>query len=349
MGIFSRDKDTSSQDDRSDQIGEFWTWWQETGSQETSRLVGTDEAGSLEEVLSPRVGAIDEDLSWDLVSGSESLHRLVVTANGDPEQRAVARRWLNAAPPTDLVWSYADSRPAATDVMETTAEIEGHELALGEVLVGVRRTGSRLDVAVHHPQLADLSDEGQTAAAFLALDQALGEEGTESWIGELTTSEVKPLDGFGLRGLIAVVRDLKAEFTRSDGSPEWLTLEGQGPRGAVAASSQVPLSAASAPELDVYVLVTLPFGQRTESGLPAPESAASLDAFEKQLNGALESKGQVVAHDSAGGVRRLHVYVDGTTSGAELVQAAAKMWREGSAKTAVEYDPGWSAVQHLRG
>ncbi|MDF8263712.1 DUF695 domain-containing protein [Luteipulveratus flavus] len=337
----------SAGDSRVAAIDAFWRWWLDEGADRCSSALGGPEADTLVALLDPHVQAIDPGLAWELAPGSDSVHLLVVSAAGDPDLRAPARRWRRVSPEPDAIWSYSDVRPAAPDLAATVLDIEDHSIDLASVQVAVRRRGTVVDVTVHHPAMPELG-EHRTLAAFLILDAALGEEQTETWIGELATSDVPTIDGFGLHGLVAVVRDLRDDHLGADGRPSWVHLQGDGPDGPVLAAAQVPLAAASAPELDTYVALTVPYDAGAD-GLPTPESLAALEGLESALRESAGDNGRLVAHESAQGVRRLHLYVDGTSTGAEDLRAAALRQARGTAEVEVEHDPGWSAVQHLRG
>lgn len=353
MGIFGRGKGKSKSETRRRQAGaiqDFWRWWGETGSREWSTLIGSAEGFPDAAVadLADRVHAIDDGLAWETAAGSESMHVLVVSPEGDPELRAVARRWLDAAPEADLVWSYADSRPPVADPQDHALVIDERRFEGGQVVVGVHRRGSRVDVVLHHPLFPEVDEQVRTQVMFLMLDVTLGEQQTETWIGELTASEVPPLDGFGLTGLRAVVRDLAAEFTTDTGEPAWAILEGEGPSGPVIASAEVPLAAAMNPRLSEHVLVEAGYGHRTEQGLPADASLSALRSLEDDLTRAAGPDGRVVAHETSAGVRLLHLYVDPATDAVPRIEQAVRGW-DGTARVRTDDDPGWAEVAHLRG
>lgn len=341
MALFGKRRDSSGE-----AIEAFWSWWTDGGS---GQVAMADPASGTAPLLDPRVHAIADGLAWELAPGTEAAHLLVVTADGDPALRAIARRWLAAAPPADFVWSYADSRQPAANIAGRVLNMDGHDMDLGEVQVGVRRTGSRIDVTVFHPKLDELPVDSRMATCFLILDTALGEEMTETWIGELAPVTTPPLDGFGLPGLRAVVRDLREEFTDADGEPQWISLQGNGPRGPVVASAQVPLAAAWAPALDRHIVVAVPYRDKDAEGLPGSSGAAELARLKQHVTDRLEGQGRVVAQEASGGLCLMHVYADSSTPAAEQIKAAVAGWPDGSVKVNDESDPGWSGVAHLRG
>jgi len=346
MGIFGRREGSLRS---ATAVREFWAWWNDAGASMCASAVGTDDTEAMAEALALRVDAIDDGLAWEIAAGSSSAHVLVVSPDGDPELRALARRWLKAAPEANFVWSYADSRQPVSDLAGCELQIAGRDIALSDVVVGVQRRTSRLDVTAYHPVMSELNDHEQMRLTFLALDAALGEEATETWIGELSPATAPPLDGFGLSGLRATVRDLREEFVGDDGEPTWLVLQGETPYGPLMASTQVPLAAAWAPELDTHIGVSVPYADQDDNGQPGPRSLGNLRAIEDHVVARLEGQGRLVAHETTRGVRLLHFYVNGGTPAAEQVKAAVQAWDEGRVRVRAESDPGWAQVQHLRG
>jgi Family of unknown function (DUF695) len=328
----------------------FWEWWTSTGAGLTTEALARSEPTGIAEDLTRAVQAVHPELSWELAAGDLSEHVLVVTSGGHPDLRAVARRWLLAAPPSDETWSYSDNRPPAEDP-ESIRLATGHgpEVDFARISVTARLSGIRFDAVVHHPAFPDLPREAQVQAAFLSLDAALGENDVELWIGHLETAEHSMIDGFGLSALRAVVHDHKARYVDQDGGPSWVLMQGETADGPVLASAQVPLHPVVAPHLSVHVAVLLPYRWVTAEGMPDDDSLTSLRRFEDRLSGELGKDGRIVAHQSSAGVRVLHVYTDETSDATRRIEAAASAWTEGEAQVQAMADPAWESVAHLRG
>jgi hypothetical protein len=328
----------------------FWEWWTAEGRSLAERSIdGRISSDTLADEMTGRVRSLGE-LGWELAAGETSEHVLVITAEGDPEGRAVARRVVLAAPDADATWSYVDSRPPVFDPESVVLSAVGAmDVDLARVQVTARMNAGRLDVQLHHPAFADLPEDGRIQITYLALDAALGEVDTELWLGEVTPIEFPPLDGFGLTALRSVVHDLKRQRVDQDGQTGWVMLRGETRQGPLVAMARSPLHALTAPNLDTYVSVTLPFSRRTDDGLPDEGSLEPLRDFEARLESELGTSGQVVAHLSNAGTRTLHVYVDSTAGVLPRVKALAKSWDQGRTSVHDMYDPGWRAVEHLRG
>ena len=333
-------------------IAGFWSWWTTEGAARWAEAIAAGRAESLAAALGPAVEGVHRDLSWELGPGGASEHVLVVTAAGDPGLRSVARRWLLAAPAPDAVWEYADSRPVEQE-LDWGLSVEGQTVDAADVVAAWDRTGRRpeLDVALHHPALAALPEGTRGELTFLLLDHALGETAVETWVGAIDSLVAAPTgrDSGGVGDLAALrvaVQELAAEF----GEETWALLEAATADGQpVLAAARQPLRAATAPHLDRHVRVELPYTDLTDDGLPGPASLEPLREVEDDLGARLGPDGRVVAHETSGGVRTLHVYVDGTTDAAGRVEQLVAGWPQGRPRTTTADDPGWQAVRHLRG
>jgi Family of unknown function (DUF695) len=331
------------------EIAGFWDWWSSQGHELAEQSIdGVVEPQAFAQSMGARVSRLGK-LGWELTAGETSEHVLVITAEGEPAARAVARRVVLAAPEADTTWSYVDSRPPAPEPEAVVLSGDGSPAVdFSQVQVTARLDGGRFDVLLHHPSFADLPEESRLQITFMALDAALGEVDTELWLGEIQPVEFPPLDGFGLSALRSVVRDLKSQRLDEDGRPRWAMLRGETKEGPLVAMARSPLHALTAPNLDTYVAVVLPYLQRTDEGLPDEGSLEPLAAFERRLDRELGVSGQVVAQMSNAGVRTLHLYVDSAAGVLAKVKRLARSWDQGGATVHDMADPGWTAVSHLR-
>lgn len=346
MALFRR----RSQRTGSSHVASFWEWWAGEGRSLAEQSIEAQlDPEDFARTMTSRVRVLGE-LGWELAAGEVSRHVLVITSEGDPSGRAVARRVVLAAPDADTTWSYVDTRPPAPDPESVVISGGGlQDIDFAQVQVSARMEGGHLDVQVHHPAFSELPEEDRAMVTFLALDAALGEEGTELWLGEVQPVEFPPLDGFGLTALRSVVHDLKRQRLDPDGRPGWVMLRGETKQGPLLAMARSPLHPLTAPNLDTYVGVALPYSHRTADGLPDEGSLEPLRDFEDRLETTLGTAGQVVAHLSNAGTRTLHVYVDSTAGVLPPVKVLARSWDQGTANVHDMRDPDWSAVTHLRG
>ncbi len=329
-------------------MDDFWRWWVAKGAVGTAPGI---EEGTLEvwaDVLSARVDSIDSGLAWELSPGEVGRHVLVVSAEGDPALRPAARRWRRAAPAADAVWAYSDVRlPAPTT--DWTLTLHGHALEGEAVRVLVTPAGSALDVVIHHPAMLQMPKRMQEQAAFILLDNTLGEAAVETWIGAIEPSASSIASGVELSQLRRIVATHEADHTDEHGEPSWAILEASDRRGrAVLTMAQVPLRPMTAPHLDTHVGITLALADAHESGLPGDSALTALRELEDHLTGRVGDSGRVVAHETTNGVRVLHLYTDTTTPAVDQIKGALGGWTQSQPRVDVTVDPAWDSVRHLR-
>lgn len=329
----------------------FWEWWAAEGA---DRVASAQSEGRLDEVvtaLSERVQRVHPGLAWEIAAGQQAARQLVVTADGDPHLRRFARRWLRLAPAADDAWEYADFRQPMPDPLGGSLEIDGVVIPTAEARAAWTRRRNRLEVAIHHPAFADLGETGRTRAAFLLLDQALGEYDVTLWLGKIIARaqafapEQPSGDLLELRGAVA---DLRAELTDEDGGPTWVLMSGETPQGRVMAMARVPLDQVVAPHLDEHLALTVVVADVDHTGFPSENGLRQLRALEDTLTEKLGNAGMLVAHETSMGRRTFHFYIDSTTTAADYIKKVSEGWRQGKVSIKVVTDPPWGAVSHMR-
>ncbi|MEO9326280.1 DUF695 domain-containing protein [Nocardioides sp. C4-1] len=326
---------------------DFWAWWTTQGAASCEAAIAAGTVESLVDELTERVHAMSPDLVWELGPGTTAQHRLVVSPEGNPDVRAVARRWLRAAPePTDT-WQYADARGADPDPGSGGIRVGGADVQFAEIRVGATRVGNHVDVAVHHPRLRELPEQARGMVVFISLDHTLGELECETWIGAVEVALDEPDDAVtleGLRELVAAVRD---DATDADGGPTWVMLQGEVDGRPLMAVAQVPLAPSFAPHLDTHLAVEVPF-PATDEGFPDEGALDDLRAIEDHLTQRLDDMARLVAHETGQGRRVLHYYADSARPVDGVAEAAVTGWTHGVVTVTRDADPGWHAVRHLR-
>jgi hypothetical protein len=354
MALFKRGPKPGSVDpqaiEQREAVVAFWRWWESAGR---ALATGAGSVGGedLVAALTPAVAGIHADLSWEISTGADGRHLLTVSAGGVPELRAVARRWRLAAPELDEQWDYSDLRPPFEgNLSDFQLEIGGRTYAVAEASADAYVRGVTLDVSVFHPHFADLEEDDRRVVTYILLDQVLGEEAVETWLGAIDASAAPALDPVPIGGLRSVVASLREEHTTPDGRPHFAILQGTAPDGfPVLVLARIPLRPSTAPHLDTYVGIAVPYADRTPEGFPGPGSLDPLRALEDHVSERLGGSGEIVAVQSHQGLRVMHAYVDGTTPAAEQVRVAVQGWDQGQVQLEQRNDPAWSAVAHLRG
>jgi hypothetical protein len=163
----------------------FWTWW--SGAQD--RLAQAISAGSIDAGLIDEIGravrGIHPEVAWELAPGKGAEHAFCISAEGRADLRQVALRWLESAPPADATWEYHASRQAGQRPMSLDIGGARFDLAEMRAIGSWDPTTRRLDVSLWHPQFEQVPSQVRPQVGFLFLDNLLGEEDVERWIGRV--------------------------------------------------------------------------------------------------------------------------------------------------------------------
>ncbi|XVU29684.1 hypothetical protein ACQPZJ_22170 [Actinoplanes sp. CA-054009] len=325
-----------------DTIAEFWQWWAGTRDS-VATAIGDGSVARFADDIGRRVEAIHPGLQWELAPGSTSAHALVVTSGGQPESRAVAARWLAAAPAADETWSYRAARAADPAAFGSVIDLDGLKLDLSEIRYGVAVDEQRrqIDVVCYHPGFAGVPDEARGQITFLTLDWAVGENDVEIWLGEISWTAEEPAAARTPAELRQAVDVLSA------GEDRWVLMQGTRSGAPLMATAAVPLRSARWPRFDLHLSVSLPYRESNDGRLPVDGSLAALRDFEDALGAAVAGNGVLVAHETWDRQRVLHFYVDSRSSARAEVESRLPGWREGRASVDARPDPAFERVGHL--
>ncbi|HWE89666.1 MAG TPA: hypothetical protein VG317_09430 [Pseudonocardiaceae bacterium] len=198
----------------------FWRRWHEL-LPEVSAALGDRDPQRVEHTLCELVAAVHPDLQFSLERGRRAIYALVVTGQEDPDLRPYTDAWRQAAPPDDVVWEYHDSVPPVPDPSEVTVNLAGHRISLADmrVVAQVDDAEGVVDVAVYHPELAELGEQERTAMTFLPLDATLGERVAGERLRRVETALAEPANAISLLALRDLVDGLVEVGPEPGGEP----------------------------------------------------------------------------------------------------------------------------------
>ncbi|MGW6936568.1 hypothetical protein ACWGE0_41395 [Lentzea sp. NPDC054927] len=185
----------------------FWERWFELVPV-VSAALGDGEPHRVEDELKDLVRELHPDLMFSLEQGHMAIYALVITGQEDPRLRPYTDAWINAAPPSDMVWEFHDSVPPVPDPTEVIVNLGEVRMRLGDYRVVAQVDGDVVDVAVYHPALAELSDQQRQTMTFLPLDVTLGERLAGERLRRVETAQLEPEGTISLLELRSLVREL---------------------------------------------------------------------------------------------------------------------------------------------
>lgn len=321
-------------------IEEFWQWWA-TARDRVAAAIEDGTAGDWVGEISDRVHAIHEDLAWELAPGATSTHALVVSPEGNPVVRPTALTWLAAAPDPDGTWEYHASRqPGALMVLQAG----GVEVDLQEVrsIASWNSDRQRVDVKLWHPTLESAPESTRSQVGFLFLDNLLGEDTVERWIGAIDVLDAA-ISGRTPEELRAEV-DRQAEAASSESWILATRTDGRGDEAIVLVNAAIkPIDH---PFHQHHLAVSIGVGSERLAGDEALGDA--LEAAEERLVEAMTPASAVYVGRVTERKRRAIHFV---AQSADRARAAVKEWSKAERalrpSVQVRHDPGWTFRDEL--
>lgn len=284
-------------------IAVFWRWWK-TAHKKIEIAIANNDLSPTQDIAK-HVRAIDKRLHWELGSGARSKYVLLLSSNGDPELRVIARRWEASAPRRDKTWEYASARPAKHDATVTYAR-RPMRLAECSFAYSVDKVREVLDVTLFHPTFTKLTKDDRESSAVLLLDAALGEDDVERWVGAIAVARARPRGARTFASFAKAVDKLR----KSARGESIVTLEGtDGDGDPIEVVYNAALKRIDHPDLDQYVRIGLHLDAPTEEGLASRAEARKLDALDGDLAKKLGRLGVVLGHETVGGHRIIHLFI----------------------------------------
>lgn len=288
-------------------INAFWTWWPTVAEDFAKSFKSGGPAQGLIDAMVAHVAAIDPGLDWEFGPGVKSTHHLCLSSKGDPGLRVVTERWLRGAL-TDATWEFYPARQGSEIGASMSLRIGGFDLKLEEMRFAVELDETRelVNLTVDHPGFAQIEDDSlKTRVAFIALDNTLGEDDVERWIGKVVLAEAALDESIPLTALRARVDQFAAKAT----GDRWVVLRGSFDGAPVFVSTNRAIKRIDHLLLETHVTLSIALANPTDEGLPTREEAAVLDAMEDALVTQLGKEAVFIGRETSRGQRVLHLHV----------------------------------------
>ena len=316
-----------------DAIASFWTSWAALRPLLDAELAA-GEYGAGTETLTRLTEAIQPELEWELMPGHKAEHALCLSSAADSRLRMITQRWVDGAPKADASWEYHAARIA---IGLEPLELAGMEVDPARATVGIDPDpiGETLDLMIGHPDFAGLDETLQLQAAFRFLDDLLGEDAAEQWIGSVDVVPDSVGWGIPLAELAASV-ELLADAATGE---QWEAIT---QFDVELGGSELVINRALKrhEHLDLAVLITVSIE------IPGRRDVALADTVETDLASVLGSDGVIFARETYDTFVVVYAYAQAHT----VAGVSALPERHGPAvyDIVTEADPGWDAYDEMR-
>jgi hypothetical protein len=169
----------------------FWRWFQTVAP----RFYDTIEAGRCSSLTGETSAKVDEILpgfAWVFGPGENGRgHSFTLTGEGIIHRQLLTLHWLSRAPVIDNWTFYAARQPGP--IKGHVIEMDGLRFDPKEIWVtpAIAAEDENIDITVWHPAWETIDRGRQSTVTFLFLDEALGEYGTDWWIGQVEFGDGK--------------------------------------------------------------------------------------------------------------------------------------------------------------
>jgi hypothetical protein len=320
----------------SDPIAAFWSWW--STARET--IAGAIASGEFTEAIVNDIGAhVDAigELGWELQPGRTAKHAFCLSPQGDPEMRIVSEMWRQRGPAADDTWEFHAAKPPIPPMQLTLYGVRLHVSEL-EVAFEVDTGVERVNAIYYHPGFAKLEDDDQRGEAiFLLLDQALGEDGVERWIGTIDVTSTRRDDLQSFDVFLATCDELARTAT----GERWAVaeLEVDGVQSVITCNRAVKRIDHLLAQM--HVVVSVAVGDAKD-----PAELAALRKLDDELRAALGSHAVYIGRETRATTRAMHFYAMDDGPARSIIDTfLAEQPRESSVSW--EHDPQWTFVKEL--
>lgn len=297
---------------------DFWAWWSGARDRIAEAIAaGGIDAGLVREI-SRAVDSIHREMAWELAPGKSAQHALCISPEGRAELRQIALRWLDTAPPPDATWEYHASKQARQQLV--TLEIGGATFDLAEMrAIGAWDASTRrLDVRLWHPGFEHVPPQVRPQVGFLFLDNLLGEDDVERWIGQIDI-----LDGpTGGRTPDEIRSEIEGHRAEPAGDDSWILGQLDAPDGPAIVLANAALKRIDHPFADQHVSIGVVL--EGERGLPDDAEAAALNAEEDDLVARFDGIAVLAGRTTRRGMRTMHFVAEDL----ERVRATIDAWAQ---------------------
>jgi hypothetical protein len=192
-------------------VESFWTWYASVADR-FYRTIEDGKCASLADEVSQQVDRHLSRFSWVFGPGANGNgHAFTLTAEGDVHRQLLTRYWWSRAPHLPGWTFYPARQPGPLGSMALDATGERFNPLEFWLTPHIDEQEEKIDLNVWHPLFDHMPEDQRGMVLFLFLDEALGEYGTQQWIGEIKFSNQRLAEAMPLTEILELTAKLERE------------------------------------------------------------------------------------------------------------------------------------------
>lgn len=176
-----------------DHVTDFWKWFPQVADQ-FHATIEKGKCAELADEISQVTNTYLPGLSWVFGPGENGGHSFTASGEGIVPRQMLAAYWHSRSPNIPGWTFYASRQPSSVeqlkDIEIQVGELEKVDAENFLIQATVDDEQQVVDIVAWHQALGVVPEDHHLQILFLLLDEALGEFGTETWLGEV---KVEPI------------------------------------------------------------------------------------------------------------------------------------------------------------
>lgn len=174
-------------------VEEFWKWFPSV-SDRFYQVINHGGCADLTDEVVEVMAKHLPGMGWSFGPGNPNGHSFTVSGEGDLPNQLLAEHWFNQSVSVGGWTFHASRQPSNAGQLKSMAisVSDNEQVDVKNLLIQttVHEAAERINIVAWHPVFEHLTKEHRYQVLFLLLDEALGEFGTQTWIGGI---DVRPL------------------------------------------------------------------------------------------------------------------------------------------------------------
>jgi hypothetical protein len=192
-------------------VQQFWAWFAGAAPR-FSQAIEDGRSSALAAEVSPKVDEVILGFAWVFGPGENGQgHSFTLSGEGNLHRQLLAIYWQSQAPSLPGWKFYGARQPGSLRGKQIVISSGKFDPLEFWILASVNVDAKKFDLTAWHPRFDKMTERERWMMVQLFLDEALGEYGTQQWIGETKLATKRPVDSMPLEELSGFSQRVQSE------------------------------------------------------------------------------------------------------------------------------------------